>query len=132
MAENLEQAAEYLLLLVVEIDFFFDKSGTKTVSMRNGGLTKVDIRVAPGTHATEAAVNKQLNDKERVAAALKNPNLSAPRCCYKAWVILNLLPLDNEDQDCKLHQGWDSQLHYDVKRVQSKKQQAYYVRISYS
>ncbi|KAG5249063.1 MIP18 family protein [Salix suchowensis] len=36
---------------------------------------KVDIRVAPGTHATESAVNKQLNDKERVAAALENPNL---------------------------------------------------------
>ncbi|XP_077247288.1 protein AE7-like isoform X1 [Tasmannia lanceolata] len=36
---------------------------------------KVDIRVAPGTHATETAVNKQLNDKERVAAALENPNL---------------------------------------------------------
>lgn len=36
---------------------------------------KVDIRVAPGTHATEAAVNKQLNDKERVAAALENMNL---------------------------------------------------------
>ncbi|GLT80621.1 hypothetical protein SLA2020_520520 [Shorea laevis] len=36
---------------------------------------KVDIRVAPGTHASEAAVNKQLNDKERVAAALENPNL---------------------------------------------------------
>ncbi|KAM0952499.1 putative MIP18 family, Fe-S cluster assembly domain superfamily [Dioscorea sansibarensis] len=36
---------------------------------------KVDIRVAPGTHATETAVNKQLNDKERVAAALENPRL---------------------------------------------------------
>ncbi|KAK9103796.1 hypothetical protein Sjap_021050 [Stephania japonica] len=36
---------------------------------------KVDVKVAPGTHATEAAVNKQLNDKERVAAALENPNL---------------------------------------------------------
>ncbi|KZV35523.1 hypothetical protein F511_21359 [Dorcoceras hygrometricum] len=36
---------------------------------------KVDIRVAPGTHATEAAVNKQLSDKERVAAALENPNI---------------------------------------------------------
>ncbi|KAF8080594.1 hypothetical protein N665_0933s0005 [Sinapis alba] len=34
---------------------------------------KVDIRVAPGTHATEAAVNKLLNDKERVSAALENP-----------------------------------------------------------
>lgn len=37
---------------------------------------KVDIRVAPGSHASEAAVNKQLNDKERIAAALENPNLS--------------------------------------------------------
>ncbi|XP_010470775.1 PREDICTED: protein AE7-like [Camelina sativa] len=36
---------------------------------------KIDIRVAPGSHATEDAVNKQLNDKERVAAALENPNL---------------------------------------------------------
>nr|POE93726.1 isoform 2 of protein ae7 [Quercus suber] len=36
---------------------------------------KVDIRVVPGSHASESAVNKQLNDKERVAAALENPNL---------------------------------------------------------
>ena len=36
---------------------------------------KVDIQVTPGTHASEAAVNKQLNDKERVAAALENDNL---------------------------------------------------------
>ncbi|XP_066360964.1 protein AE7-like [Miscanthus floridulus] len=36
---------------------------------------KVDIRVAPGSHATEAAVNKKLNNKERVAAALENSNL---------------------------------------------------------
>nr|CAD1845073.1 unnamed protein product [Ananas comosus var. bracteatus]CAD1845144.1 unnamed protein product [Ananas comosus var. bracteatus] len=36
---------------------------------------KVDIRIAPGTHATEATVNKQLNDKERVAAALENLTL---------------------------------------------------------
>eukprot|EP01114_Cavostelium_apophysatum_P014477 TRINITY_DN3771_c0_g1_i1.p1 TRINITY_DN3771_c0_g1~~TRINITY_DN3771_c0_g1_i1.p1 ORF type:complete len:166 (+),score=46.10 TRINITY_DN3771_c0_g1_i1:210-707(+) len=36
---------------------------------------KVDIRVTPGTHASEDAVNKQLNDKERVAAALENNGL---------------------------------------------------------
>ena len=36
---------------------------------------KVDIKVSPGSHASEHAVNKQLNDKERVAAALENPNL---------------------------------------------------------
>lgn len=36
---------------------------------------KVDIRVRPGTHQSERAVNKQLNDKERVAAALENQHL---------------------------------------------------------
>lgn len=36
---------------------------------------KVDIRVRPGTHQSENAVNKQLNDKERVAAALENEHL---------------------------------------------------------
>lgn len=36
---------------------------------------QVDIFITPGAHSTEAAINKQLNDKERVAAALENPNL---------------------------------------------------------
>ncbi|XP_057251452.1 protein AE7-like 1 [Beta vulgaris subsp. vulgaris] len=36
---------------------------------------KIDIKVSPGSHANEESVNKQLNDKERVAAALENPNL---------------------------------------------------------
>ncbi|GMH39199.1 hypothetical protein BSKO_07097 [Bryopsis sp. KO-2023] len=36
---------------------------------------KVDIAVAEGSHASEDAINKQLNDKERVTAALENPNL---------------------------------------------------------
>jgi hypothetical protein len=36
---------------------------------------QVDIFVHPGSHSSEEAVNKQLNDKERVAAALENPNL---------------------------------------------------------
>jgi len=36
---------------------------------------KVRIEVFPGSHATELAINKQLNDKERVAAALENNNL---------------------------------------------------------
>ncbi|GLC37606.1 Protein ae7 [Pleodorina starrii] len=38
---------------------------------------KVDIKLSPGSHSSEAAVNKQLSDKERVAAALENPNLLA-------------------------------------------------------
>ncbi|KAI0318431.1 hypothetical protein OF83DRAFT_1056886 [Amylostereum chailletii] len=36
---------------------------------------KVDLKVKPGSHNSENAVNKQLNDKERVAAALENPAL---------------------------------------------------------
>ena len=36
---------------------------------------KVDVTVTPGSHASEHQVNKQLNDKERVAAALENDNL---------------------------------------------------------
>ncbi|KAJ3999241.1 hypothetical protein F5050DRAFT_1709866 [Lentinula boryana] len=36
---------------------------------------KLDIVVKPGSHQSEHAVNKQLNDKERVAAALENPAL---------------------------------------------------------
>ena len=36
---------------------------------------KVGVTIAPGAHSTEGAVNRQLADKERVAAALENPNL---------------------------------------------------------
>ena len=36
---------------------------------------KVDVKIRPGTHASEQAVNKQLADKERVAAALENSHL---------------------------------------------------------
>lgn len=38
---------------------------------------KIDVEVAEGSHDQEPGVNKQLNDKERVAAALDNPNLLA-------------------------------------------------------
>ncbi len=36
---------------------------------------RVDVRVRPGTHQSERSVNKQLADKERVAAALENRHL---------------------------------------------------------
>ncbi|XP_004922172.1 MIP18 family protein galla-2 [Bombyx mandarina] len=36
---------------------------------------KVTVQVSEGSHASEHAVNKQLADKERVAAALENNNL---------------------------------------------------------
>eukprot|EP00873_Tetraselmis_striata_P025398 jgi/Tetstr1/445662/TSEL_003467.t1 len=49
---------------------------------------KIDIFVTPGTHATEEAVNKQLNDKERVAAALENSDILTRMvnpCLEKTW-----------------------------------------------
>ncbi|GLB35426.1 putative iron-sulfur cluster assembly protein [Lyophyllum shimeji] len=47
---------------------------------------KVDIRLKPGSHQSEHAVNKQLNDKERVAAALENQALldTVEQCLARA------------------------------------------------
>ena len=36
---------------------------------------KLDIFIKKGTHATEDEINKQINDRERVAAAIENKNL---------------------------------------------------------
>ncbi|CAO1322093.1 unnamed protein product [Diamesa tonsa] len=36
---------------------------------------KLDIFIKKGSHNTEEEINKQINDKERVSAALENPNL---------------------------------------------------------
>lgn len=36
---------------------------------------KTTVKVTKGSHDTEEAINKQLNDKERVSAAIENPNL---------------------------------------------------------
>lgn len=36
---------------------------------------RIDVRIKEGTHSTADAVNKQLGDKERVAAALENGTL---------------------------------------------------------
>jgi hypothetical protein len=36
---------------------------------------RVDVRIKEGTHSTGDQVNKQLGDKERVAAALENGTL---------------------------------------------------------
>ena len=38
---------------------------------------KINVKVTPGTHSTENEINKQLNDKERVAAALENSGLTS-------------------------------------------------------
>ncbi|KAK7115014.1 cytosolic iron-sulfur assembly component 2B-like [Littorina saxatilis] len=36
---------------------------------------KVDVELTPGSHTSDVAINKQLADKERVAAALENAHL---------------------------------------------------------
>lgn len=36
---------------------------------------RVTVRIEPGTHASEHAINQQLADKERVSAALENKHL---------------------------------------------------------
>ncbi|XP_060532187.1 MIP18 family protein galla-1 isoform X2 [Cylas formicarius] len=36
---------------------------------------KLDIFIKEGAHTTEQEINKQINDKERIAAAMENPNL---------------------------------------------------------
>ncbi|XP_050421972.1 MIP18 family protein galla-1 [Adelges cooleyi] len=36
---------------------------------------KLDIYIKKGAHTTEEEINKQINDKERVAAAMENPSL---------------------------------------------------------
>ncbi|GAX20307.1 hypothetical protein FisN_9Hh012 [Fistulifera solaris] len=37
--------------------------------------THIEVKIQPGTHASEHAINKQLQDKERLRAALENPHL---------------------------------------------------------
>jgi len=39
------------------------------------GNFKIDIFIKEGSHSTSEEITKQINDKERVAAALENPNL---------------------------------------------------------
>ncbi|XP_011506515.1 PREDICTED: MIP18 family protein CG30152 [Ceratosolen solmsi marchali] len=38
-------------------------------------IFKLDIYIKQGAHSTEQEINKQINDKERIAAAMENPNL---------------------------------------------------------
>jgi metal-sulfur cluster biosynthetic enzyme len=38
---------------------------------------KSRVMVTPGSHGSEAEINKQINDKERVAAAIENPKIGA-------------------------------------------------------
>jgi metal-sulfur cluster biosynthetic enzyme len=38
---------------------------------------KLHVTLTPGSHNIETEINKQINDKERVSAAMENPNLVA-------------------------------------------------------
>ena len=41
----------------------------------SAGKFKIDLQIKEGSHSTGEDITKQINDKERVAAALENPNL---------------------------------------------------------
>lgn len=52
---------------------------------------KVTVEITPGTHTSEMAVNKQLADKERVAAALENSDLiNVINQCIAVWENFNV------------------------------------------
>lgn len=39
------------------------------------GAAAVEVALVPGSHSSQAAIEKQLHDKERVQAAVSNPSL---------------------------------------------------------
>mmetsp|Transcript_5557 Transcript_5557/g.10808 ORF Transcript_5557/g.10808 Transcript_5557/m.10808 type:complete len:167 (+) Transcript_5557:36-536(+) len=57
---------------------------------------KVDVEITPGTHLQEEQVNKQLADKERVAAALENEHLLA---------VVHKCLLGVQEEDTSTHAG---------------------------
>ncbi|XP_014219863.1 MIP18 family protein CG7949 [Copidosoma floridanum] len=61
---------------------------------------KVSVTITPGTHVAETAVNKQLADKERVAAALENKYLlTVIEQCLESTVAEDSDP--EKDDDCQ-------------------------------
>ncbi|KAM6937909.1 cytosolic iron-sulfur assembly component 2A-like [Xenentodon cancila] len=55
-----------------------DRNALTTRKMEDKALevyALLEIYISEGTHSTEEDINKQINDKERVAAAMENPNL---------------------------------------------------------
>lgn len=54
--------------LSVRAKLMFDLPHSNTV-------WKVELALVPGSHVQEAEITKQLNDKERVCAALENPHI---------------------------------------------------------
>jgi len=56
---------------------------------------KVSVKITPGTHASEDEINKQLNDKERVIAALENAPLLevVNKCVAQSDVAISSKPV---------------------------------------
>jgi len=50
---------------------------TKLIQELPEGRFKIDLFIKEGSHSTADEITKQINDKERVAAALENPNLKS-------------------------------------------------------
>lgn len=56
----------------------------KLVESLPPGLFKIDLYLQPGSHDTAEEITKQINDKERVCAAMENPHLrEAVRKCIQ-------------------------------------------------
>jgi len=63
---------------------------------------KVSVTITPGTHVAETAVNKQLADKERVAAALENKYLlTVIDQCLENAIVENTEKESSECQTCE-------------------------------
>ena len=59
---------------------------------------KTRVTIFPGSHASEHSINKQLNDKERVAAALENPHLlGVVNKCITGTEVIDLRNFDISD-----------------------------------
>lgn len=70
----------------------------------------MDIKVRPGTHQSEHAVNKQLNDKERVAAALENAHLlDVVQTCLKSAGRRGRTQDDGE-VEIEATDGWEEEI----------------------
>jgi hypothetical protein len=58
------------------------------------GRLRCRVRITPGTHSSEDSINKQLADKERVAAAIENAHLLdvVERCIEGSDPPLRVVP----------------------------------------
>lgn len=61
----------------------------KVKLMRSLNNWNIDVRIKKGTHVSETAINRQLNDKERVKASLENEHLlNVVNKCVRGVVAL--------------------------------------------